>query len=540
MDLRLSQFFTKETAEKSNLISVSGKEDPLVNALEYDSRKVKPGNLFFALPGLHTDGSLYIGDAVKNGASVIVHENDIAEFKEDVVYIKVKSARFAMSPISAAFYGFPSTRLLVTGVTGTEGKSTTVYLIWQLLTLLGKKAGFVSTVQHCLGGEVLWNSEHQTTPEAPVIHRLLREMADNGCEYAVLEASSHGLSSKTNRLGDVEFCSGVLTNITHEHLEFHGTWEQYRDDKVNLFRTVDRYVKKDNIPFLEPFGVVNNDDKSSRYVMKISKSKIYRYSPAGKDGDIILEAIESGAWGNWYVITLPASDEQIEIRDKLPGSYNSGNVLAALLTVSGLLNLPVRDIAPFVKYLKPVRGRMTAIGGKQPFEIVVDYAHTPSSFQTIFPPIRARLDRTGGKIISLFGSAGERDTQKRAEQGKIAAHYCDYIVLTDEDPRGEKPMDILEEIAKGVCTDQGLRIVNNTVHPDVKIDQNRTIFERDKNLFLIPGRPAAIRRALALARKGDLVLLLGKGHENSIIYADHVMPFDEITETEKALVEMGF
>jgi UDP-N-acetylmuramoyl-L-alanyl-D-glutamate--2,6-diaminopimelate ligase len=540
MELRLSQFFTKETEEKSGFISVNGMSDPLVNALEYDSRKVKPGNLFFALPGLHTDGSLYINDAVKNGAVVIVHENDIAEVKEGIVYLKVKSARFAMSPISAAFYNFPSMRLLVTGVTGTEGKSTTVYLIWQLLTMLGKKAGFISTVQHCLGGEVLWNSEHQTTPEAPVIQRLLREMTDNGCEYAVLEASSHGLSAKTNRLGDVEFCSGVLTNITHEHLEFHGTWEQYRDDKVNLFRAVDRYVKQDDVAFFGSFGVVNNDDKSSRYVMKLSKSRIFRYSPAGRDGDVILEAIESSAWGNWYVISISVTDEHIIIRDKLPGSYNSGNVLAALLTVSGLLNLPIRDIAPFVKFLKPVRGRMTSVSGKQPFEIVVDYAHTPSSFQAIFPPVRSRLDKTGKKIISLFGSAGERDTHKRAEQGKIAAHYSDYIVLTDEDPRGENPMDILEEIAKGVCMDQGLRIVNHTVHPDVKIDQNRTIFERNKNLFLIPDRPAAIRKALTLAHEGDLVLLLGKGHENSIIYADHVMPFDEITEAEKALAEIGF
>jgi UDP-N-acetylmuramoyl-L-alanyl-D-glutamate--2,6-diaminopimelate ligase len=540
MELRLSQFFTKETSEKSGTISVNGTSDPVVNALEYDSRKVKPGNLFFALPGLHTDGSLFIDDAIKNGAVVIVHENDITGIKEGIVYIKVKNARFAMSPFSAAFYIFPSMRLFVTGVTGTEGKSTTVYLIWQLLTMLKKKAGFISTVQHCLGGEVLWNSEHQTTPEAPVIHRLLREMADNGCEYAVLEASSHGLSSKTNRLGNIDFCSGVLTNITHEHLEFHGTWEQYRDDKANLFRAVDRYARQNMVPSIEPFGVVNNDDKSSRYIMKISKSRILRYSPAGRDGDVILEAIESSAWGNWYVISVHESDEYIEIRDKLPGSYNPGNVLAAMLTVSQLLNLPLRDIAPFVKYLKPVKGRMTSVSGNQHFEIVVDYAHTPSSFQTIFPPLRARLDKTGGRIISLFGSAGERDTHKRAEQGKIAAHYSDYIILTDEDPRGEKSMDILEEIAKGVCTDQGLRVVKAAVHPDVKIEQNRVIFERDKNLFLIPDRPAAIRKALSLAHEGDLVLLLGKGHENSIIYADRVMPFDEIAETEKALAEMGF
>jgi UDP-N-acetylmuramoyl-L-alanyl-D-glutamate--2,6-diaminopimelate ligase len=540
MELRLSQFFTKDTAGKSGLVTANRTSDPTVNSLEYDSRKVKPGSLFFALPGLHTDGSLYIDDAIKNGAVVIVHENDIPKIIDGIVYLKVKNARTAMSPISAAFYGFPSQRLLVTGVTGTEGKSTTVYLIWQLLTLLGKKAGFISTVQHCLGGEVLNNIEHQTTPEAPVIQRLLREMADNGCEYAVLEASSHGLSSKTNRLGDVNFCSGVLTNITHEHMEFHGTWEQYRHDKANLFRAVDNYIQQDDVTFFEPFGVINNDDKSSRYIIKLSKSKIFRYSPEGRDGDIKLEAIESGAWGNWYTVFIPKAREHIEIRDKLPGSYNSGNVLATLLTVSELVKRPVRDIALFVKFLKPVRGRMTSVNKNQPFEVVVDYAHTPSSFQTIFPPLRARLDKTDGRIISLFGSAGERDTQKRAEQGKIAAHYSDFIILTDEDPRGEKPMDILEEIEKGVYFDQEQKAVENSEHPEMRVEQNRTVFERDKNLFLIPDRPAAIRKALSLAKKGDLVLLLGKGHENSIIYSDHVMPFDEIAETEKALAEIIF
>jgi len=536
----LSRFFTKEISQKCGFISVDGIMNPSVTGLEYDSRNVKKGNLFFALPGLHTDGSLYINDAISRGAVVIVHENDISDKKNNIVYLKVKNARYAMSSISASFYDFPSHNLLVTGVTGTEGKSTTVYLIYQLLTLMGKKCGFISTVQHCLGGEVLFNIEHQTTPEAPVIHRLLREMADNGCEFAVLETSSHGLSQKTNRLGDVEFCSGVLTNITHEHLEFHGTWEQYRDDKANLFRALDKYSPPHGSSFLGPFGVVNNDDKSSRYFRKMTHHKVFSYSPQGKDGDVILEIIESCSYGNWYSVFIPALKEHIDIRDKLPGAYNSGNVLASLLIVSGLLKLPLCEIAPFVKYLKPVKGRMTAINKGQPYEVVIDYAHTPSSFQTIFPPLRRRLDKTGGKIISLFGSAGERDTQKRAEQGKIAAHYSDIIVLTDEDPRGEKPMDILEEIEKGVLTDQGFRVVKATVHPDVKIDQNRIIFNRGENLFLIPDRTLAIRKALSLAGKGDLVLLLGKGHENSIIYKDKVITFDEINEAEKALKELGF
>ncbi|MDR0301867.1 MAG: UDP-N-acetylmuramoyl-L-alanyl-D-glutamate--2,6-diaminopimelate ligase [Treponema sp.] len=523
MEQRLSEFFTPETAKKAGLIAREGDSDPPVTGLEYDSRNVKPGNLFFALPGLHTNGSLFIDDAISRGATVIVHEIDDFDKKSGIVYLRVNNSRFAMSPLADSFYKSPSRRMFVTGVTGTEGKSTTVYLIWQLLSLMGKKAGFFSTVERSLGGEALWNSEHQTTPEAVVVQRLLREMADNGCEYAVVEASSHGLSRKTNRLGDVNFCSAVLTNVTHEHLEFHGTWEQYRDDKANLFRALDCYAPINLSCDFEPFGVINADDKSADFFSQAVKCKTYSYSREGADSNLAAQTIESGALGNSYRVFIKDLNEQIEVKDYLPGSFNIGNVLAALLTVSNLLNVPVRKIIPFVSIFKPVRGRMTAINKGQPFELVVDYAHTPSSFHAILPTTRARLDKTGGRLITLFGSAGERDTLKRAHQGNLAARYSDFIVLTDEDPRGEKPMDILEEIAKGIET---------------RVQNNIKVFTRDKNFFLIPDRPSAIRKALSLARAGDLVLLLGKGHENSIIYADHVMPYDEIAEAEKALSEM--
>ncbi|MCL2214794.1 MAG: UDP-N-acetylmuramoyl-L-alanyl-D-glutamate--2,6-diaminopimelate ligase [Treponema sp.] len=519
----LSLFFSKEIAQKAGIEYTQTGIDPIVTSLEFDSRCIKEGSLFFALPGLHTDGSFYIEEAIKRGASVIVHENEVTNKKENIVYLKALNSRFAMSPVSAAYCEYPSRRMLVTGVTGTEGKSTTVYLIWQLLTLLGKKAGFISTVQHCLGGEVTWNPEHQTTPEAPIVQRLLKEMADNGCGYAVVEASSHGLSPRTNRLGDVNFCSGVLTNITHEHLEFHGTWEQYRDDKANLFRALNNYIPQAGSSLTKPFGVVNADDKSAPYFIKLTDHRIYTFSPSGNAGDLILTSIESRQDGNRYTISIPGLYECLEVQDRLPGVFNSANVLAALLAVSGLLNIPVKEIVPYVMKLKPVRGRMTAIRKGQPFEVVVDYAHTPSSFLAIFPSIRERLDKTGGRIISLFSSPGERDTKKRSEQGKIAALYSDIIVLADEDPRGEKPMDILEEIALGI-----------TSIADEKV------FNRDDNLFLIPDRPKAIRKAFSLAKRGDLVLLLGKGHENSIIYADYVMPFNEFEEAEKALGEMGY
>jgi UDP-N-acetylmuramoyl-L-alanyl-D-glutamate--2,6-diaminopimelate ligase len=343
-------------------------------------------------------------------------------------------------------------------------------------------------------------------------------MAENGAEYAVVEASSHGLSERTNRLGDVDMSAAVFTNVTHEHLEFHGTWEQYRSDKANLFRALDRRSEKaGGDP--APFGVINADDASAAYFAGATRQKTVSFSIRGMAADLSLKTIESSAWGNWYGVSIAGEHETIDIRDQLPGAFNAGNVLAALLTVSGLLALPVRDIVPLVPRLKPVRGRMTAVKNKLGFEVLVDYAHTPSSFRTVFPPLRERINKTGGKpkgrIISLFGSAGERDTKKRGPQGRIAADYSDIMILTDEDPRGEKPMDILEEIAEGA--------------PERK---------RGEDLFLIPDRPLAIRKALSLARPGDIVLLLGKGHENSIIYAEKTISFDEIGEAERALEEL--
>ena len=523
----IRDFLNPIVVTKAEITSVRyGSSSMPITGLEYDSRKIKEGCLYFALPGLHADGHDFISDAINRGARAVVYQKEPGDYREGITYIRANDSRFAMSAISDAFYNYPSRCMGIIGVTGTEGKSTTVYLIYQLLKLLGKKTGFISTVQQGDGLTEKWNSEHQTTPEAPVIHRLLAEMYSNGAEFAVIESSSHALSKKTNRLGDVDFDVAVMTNVTHEHLEFHGSWEQYRNDKAELFRCLDSspLSHKKLVPkgeFSVPsFGVVNADDASAAFFASVTKRKTYTFSTRGADADLSLKLIESGACGNWYEVIASSDGAAITIRDQLPGAFNAGNVLASLLAVSNLLSIELEELVPLVPYLKPVRGRMTAISRGQPFEVLVDYAHTPSSFETILPPLQNRIKASGGRLIVLFGSPGERDTKKRKLQGEAAARYSDLIFLTDEDPRGEEPMSILEEIAAGCETSS--RIIRN------------------ETLFLVPDRPQAMRRAFSLAREGDLVLLLGKGHENSIIYADRTLDYDEIREAETALEELGY
>jgi UDP-N-acetylmuramoyl-L-alanyl-D-glutamate--2,6-diaminopimelate ligase len=513
MTKRLSQFSPAIAALETRLPRTAD-GDPEITDLVYDSRHVRPGALFFALPGLHADGSAFIAQAIANGARAVVHGTPLDSYDPSVAYIRVENPRFAMSPLAASFYGNPSRDLVVIGVTGTEGKSTTVALVFQLLRLCGKRAGFISTVDYCVGDEVLPNPEHQTTPEAVTVQKKLAEMRDNGLEYAVVESSSHGLSKKTNRLGDVEFDVGVMTNVTHEHLEFHGTHEQYKSDKANLFRALDEcdHVKRGKpIP---SFGVVNEEDPASAYFRDATKKPVYGYSTwADVKQGLSASRIESDPTGVNFTMT-ESGDRSYDVRINLPGAFNTYNTLATVIAVSRLLEREVSELVPLLPELTPVKGRMTVIDEGQPFELLVDYAHTPSSFQAIFPSLRKRID---GKIISLFGSGGERDTMKRSEQGRIAGDYSDVVILADEDPRGEDPTELLEMIAEG-CPQK----------------------KRGEGLYIIPNRPQAIRKAISLAGKGDLVLLLGKGHENSIIYKDHTDPYDEISEARDALREAGW
>lgn len=522
---------------------------PDISSLAFDSRDVTAGSLFFALPGTHTTGNKFIPSAILAGAAAVVFQDEWdvrTEFAiaaaidvrgEDVPLIKVADSRFVMAPISATFYDWPSKKLVVIGVTGTEGKSSTVAFIWQLLRLNGKKAGFISTVEYSLGREAIPNPQHQTTPEAPIIQRQLAQMLAAGCEYAVVESSSHGLSPRTNRTGCIDYDCAVFMNVTLEHLEFHKTFAQYRDDKANLFRKLDecdhRKVIRGKERTVNAFGIVNLEDESAPYFAAATTHPVFGFTTGGTagrqtdgplppiPGDIpYLAARDTTALRNGLRFTMSGhqglGDGDLTITAPTPGAFNAYNIMAAMLAVSRLTGIPFEEIAPHANRLVPILGRMTVIDLGQPFEVIVDYAHTPSSFEAIFPPVRRRC---AGKMLCVFGSGGERDTEKRPLQGAIAARFCDIVILADEDPRGEDPAELLAQIAAGA--EQAGKV-------------------REKDLFIIPDRPTAIRRALALADKGDIVLLLGKSHENSIIYKDHVMPYNEITEAENALTEMGY
>lgn len=492
-------------------------------SVEYDSRKVtkteKGGAAFFALPGIHTDGKKFINSAIQNGASCIFYEGELNEFKSDICYIQVENIRHVMSKVSAEFYSNPSYRLGVIGVTGTEGKSSTVSFIFQLLNLCGKKTGFFSTVEYSVDGTVIPNPEHQTTPESNIVHQRLSQMADEGCIYAVVESSSHGLSPLTARLSDVVFDAGVFMNVTQEHLEFHGTLERYRYDKANLFRALDipRSKKKD-IPI---FGVVNYEDASASYFINATEKNVFPFSTRQQDkekiksmGGLLAKNIKEYSGGiNFTVAEFKNGNETKHSASlKLCGLFNVKNVLAAIITVNKIAGIELKTIIEKLPLLKPVKGRMTLIDEGQNFEVIIDYAHTPSSFMTVLPPINERIKKSGGKIISVFGSGGERDLQKRPAQGRIAAEYCDIVILTDEDPRGEDSVELLEMIAAG-CKNK----------------------KAGEELFIIPDRPSAIKKAFTLAKQNDAVLLLGKGHENSIIYKDKTIPYDEETAAREIL-----
>ncbi|UPA18317.1 UDP-N-acetylmuramoyl-L-alanyl-D-glutamate--2,6-diaminopimelate ligase [Borrelia puertoricensis] len=478
--------------DKDFVKEIKGSCEVEILGLTYDSRCVLSHFVFFALPGLHFDGQKFINSAIERGSNVIVHTNDIDFYDPNVTYIKIDSCNIKkfMSRFAHIFYNEPSKNLKIIGVTGTDGKSSVCFYIYTLLKSMGVKVGFISTVFFEDGsGTLVKNPYRQSTPESTEIHLVLSKMVKNNVEYAIVESTSHGLDVRTSRLIDIAYSVAVLTNVSHEHLEFHGTMQHYLDAKLNLFSSADANGG---------FGIVNMDDKNfSTFLDTINRA--YTYSLENKNADFFVSKINEQM--GFTEFEFYHKNVKYDARVNLTGSFNVENVMAALIVVSQVINVDVSELIDKLVNIEGLFGRMQSVDFGQDFSLIIDYAHTPGAFLKIFPVFK-RLSKN--RLISVFGSAGERDLLKRKLQGEIADRYSDIIILCDEDPRGEDSMQIIGDIAEGIS--------------------GKTL---NKDLFFIPDRKSAIEKAINIAHTDDLVVTLGKGHENSIIYKDRSIFWDE-------------
>ena len=465
-----------------------------ITALAYDSQLVKPGGLFIAIPGTHTDGRRYLADAAQHGAIAALGPR-IDATDLPLPYIEVDDVRIALANLACAFYGYPATQLSTIGVTGTDGKTTTCNLISALLDTAEKSNGMMTTANFKLHGQERENTTRQSTLEALEIQQMLREMVETDVKYAVIEATSHGL--ELQRVRGCTFDIGVVTNITHEHLDFHGTIENYRRAKARLFEMLD--PSRDKGLGIKPIAILNRDDISYEILKPYCSVPVLDYG-LDKSAAIRAADVQLDANSTRFRAILPGAE--INIETQLVGQFNVSNCLAAIATAYAVGVNPA-DIARGLAGVTGVTGRMEHIDVGQPFTVIVDYAHTPDSLEKV---LRILRPLTAGKLLVVFGSAGERDIQKRPIMGQIAAQFSDFFVITDEDPREENREQILREIAIGSET---------------------TGKHEGRDFLCIADRTQAIAAAFHRARASDIVLLAGKGHEQSIIIGREKIPWDD-------------
>ncbi len=487
-----------------------------VRGVTQDSRAVGPGSLFVAIPGLHVDGHEFVTQAAERGAAAVLVERPLPELA--VPQLVVAAGPAALASTAAWWYDDPSLDLAVVGVTGTDGKTTTSFLAVAALEAAGIRTGMIGTAATRIGGFQAPNEAHATTPEAPVLQAALRAMVGAGDGAAVIETTSHGLA--LGRVGSVAYDVAILTNLTHEHLELHGTWEAYRDAKLSLFERLARNEPAGRHPQKRwpRTGIVNLDDPSAGAFIGVTQEAGARVLTYGTDpaADIRATRIEEDSRRLRFAYDAPSGGATLELQ--LVGRFNVHNALAvvALGEAVGLDPAAVRDGLASVPV---VPGRMERVDLGQPFGVIVDFAHSPAALRTVLDLLAPVAASRGGGLIAVFGSAGERDTAKRPLMGRIAGERSRLVVVTDEDPRGEDREAILDAIARG-AESAGRR--------------------RDVDLLVIADRRAAIEAAFERARPGDIVLLAGKGHERAIIGPDGPQPWDERAEAEEALRRAGY
>jgi UDP-N-acetylmuramoyl-L-alanyl-D-glutamate--2,6-diaminopimelate ligase len=488
--------------------------DVAIHDIAFDSRRVRPGSLFVAIPGEHVDGHDFVAAAESAGASVAIVERPVDGVR--IAQLVVDRARAALAAAAAWHYGDPSRELGVVGVTGTDGKTTTCFLAVAALEAAGGSTGLIGTVDTKIGPVRESNAEHATTPEAPVLEAALRAMVSNGNTAAVVETTSHGLA--LDRVGGIAYDVAILTNLTHEHLELHGSWEAYRNAKLSLFERLRQGPANPTKPGFPKSAIVNVDDPSAGLFAGVAQEAGARVVTYGTDAaaDVQATRVEEDARGLRIGLVAPSGEASLALR--LAGRFNVHNALA-VVALGEALGLDPGAVRSGLESVSGVPGRMERIDAGQPFGVIVDYAHSPASLEAVLELLGPVAAARGGGLIAVFGSAGERDTAKRPMMGRIAGERCRLVVVTDEDPRGENRETILDEIAAGaeaVGRRQGY------------------------DLLLIPDRRAAIEAAFERARPGDLVLLAGKGHERSILGKEGELPWDERAAAISALAVLGY
>ena len=484
--------------------------DQVIQGLAYDSRKIEPGHLFVALKGHVQDGHRYIDDAIQRGASAVVAER-IPTGKGEVAMIRVTDSRKALSRLAIEYYGRPFLGLNMIGITGTNGKTTTSFILEQILGRSGRNPGVVGTINYRFSGKTF--PAPMTTPESLDLMQLLREMTDHGVSDAIMEVSSHALDQ--GRVEGCPFRVAIFTNLTRDHLDYHHTMDAYFEAKSRLFQ--DLGAKGGNKP---DTAVVNLDDPRGRAMAALTQGDVlfFGLDPAS---DFHASSIKEGRGGLEATLSTPLGKRLI--RSSLLGRVNIYNILAAAAAAVAL-GVNLDGVVDGIASLEMVPGRLEPVSNRRGLKVVVDYAHTPDA---LLKTIEALKPLTEGRFITVFGCGGDRDQGKRLEMGEVAGMNSDMVLITSDNPRTEDPLFIIRQIEEGVRKG-GLQELEKV-----------SLQQRGEGYFIESDRRKAIRQAVGIARDKDLVLVAGKGHEDYQIIGSEKRPFEDREEVRRALEEMS-
>ncbi len=475
--------------------AIIGQPDRNVESIAYDSRRVQKNSLFVALRGEQVDGHQFVDQAVEKGATVIVAEREMQNAR--ATCLVVDDTRSAMANLAATFYGYPARQLKMAAVTGTNGKTTTTFLLKHICEKAGVRCGLIGTVRYEIGDRVL--PATRTTPESLDLQELLAQIVNAGCRAAAMEVSSHALAQE--RVRDLEWDVAVFTNLTQDHLDFHGTMEKYFEAKAKLFDALPLQQKK-----RKPIAVINRDDRfGEKLIERIAgKVPVIGYG-MNSHSDYRASNYRMEFGGTSY--QLDADGKSYLVRVPLIGRFNVANSMAALAAATAL-GVSLRDAIVSLGLSPQVPGRLEAVPAKRKFQVFVDYAHTPDALLNVVKTLRELEPR---KLIVVFGCGGDRDRNKRPQMGAMVDQHADFGIITSDNPRKEDPDAIIAEVEKGF---------------------------RGERYEKITDRTEAIARAIALAQPRDIVLIAGKGHETYQEFADHTIPFDDMQMARRALADL--